>query len=84
MINDPDVIWCLDKMGIYDGVVDKNTKTWHYIGDQEVKMKDARTLKKHHIVIIMFNASGKTWIAVELKKGQKLKYQKVNGKLLAT
>ena len=25
MINDPDVIWCLDKMGIYDGVVDINT-----------------------------------------------------------
>ena len=68
MSKDPDNTWSLDEVGIYDDVVDKNKKTWHYIWDHEVKMEDAKNLKKHHTVIIMFNASGKTWIAVVLKK----------------
>ena len=75
-INDPDDIWCLDEVGIFDGVVDKNTKTWHYIGDHEIKMKDVKNPKKHHTVILMFNASGKTRIAVVLKKGSKAKIPK--------
>ena len=72
-INELDLIWCLDEVGIYEGAVEKNTQILNYIGDHEVKMKDVQ----NYTLILIKKSFRKTRIAVILKNIKRKLFQNV-------
>lgn len=48
-------VWCADEVSIVEGVKD-GQKSWDFIGNQDVRIRDFKNCKIRHTILLVFNA----------------------------